>query len=62
MNGFDVLEDMKRNPNSQAIPVIMLTNLDSEEKVAKEVGADEYLVKADHSIDEIVERIQKRVG
>ncbi len=39
MNGFDVLEQIKRNENLKSIPVIVLTNLDGEAKTAMEVGA-----------------------
>ncbi len=61
MNGFDVLEMLKREPKTKQIPVIILTNLDSEEKVAKVIGAEEYIVKSDNTIDKIVELIKKRV-
>src|SRR3990167_6266002 len=43
MNGFDVLEQLESNPLTRNIPVIVLTNLDSEEKVAKSIGATDYL-------------------
>lgn len=45
MNGFDVLEALKNDPTTKNVPVLVLTNLDSEEKVAKQIGASEYLVK-----------------
>ena len=58
MNGFDILEQIKRDPEHSQIPVIVLTNLDSEEKVAKTIGAQDYLLKADTSLDELVKRIK----
>ena len=58
-NGFDVLEELKTNTATQKIPVIVLTNLDSEEKVAKTIGASDYLVKANTSKDEIVKLVMK---
>src|SRR3989344_3618292 len=61
MNGFDVLEAMKKDSNLKNIPVLVLTNLDTEEKVAKEIGANEYLVKANISIDDLVEKVQSRL-
>ena len=57
MNGFDVLEQLKKNSVSQTIPVFMLTNLDSEEKVAKTIGAKGYIVKANTSKNEIVKLV-----
>ncbi len=58
MNGFDVLEQMKRDQSIATIPVLILTNLDSERKTAMSIGAIDYLVKADTSIDEVVKKIK----
>lgn len=47
-NGFDVLEELKRDPVLSAIPVVVLSNVDNEETF-KRVGRYEtrfYLVKA----------------
>src|SRR3989338_11406914 len=54
LNGFDVLEMLKRDEVFKKIPVLILTNLDSEEKVARRIGAVEYIVKANTSIEEVV--------
>lgn len=59
MNGFDVMEQLKRDPSHAAIPVIVLTNLDSEEKVAKTIGANDYIVKANTSLDKVIEIVKK---
>ena len=58
-NGFDILEDVKRDEDLKKIPVIVLTNLDSEKKVAIEIGAEDYIVKANTSIQEIVKKVKK---
>ena len=58
MNGFDLLERMKRDEKWKNIPVIVLTNLDSEEKTAKEIGANMYFVKSNTSMEEIVTKIK----
>lgn len=57
MNGFDVLEDMKRSPDTAKIPVLILTNLDTEEEVAKKIGVSDYLVKVNTSNAEVVKRV-----
>lgn len=57
-NGFDVLEQIKRSEHLKAIPVIVLTNLDTEEDTARKVGATDYIVKTDATLDNIVQRVK----
>lgn len=59
ISGFDVLEQLKANPLTKAIPVIVLTNLESEENVAKKIGAQAYKIKANTTLDEIVQLIME---
>lgn len=61
MNGFDVLEVLKRDEQLKKIPVIMSTNLNSEETVAKTIGVVDYLIKANTSLDEVIEKIKKHL-
>src|SRR5260221_4890250 len=42
-NGFDILEEVKRNPDWKQIPVIVLTNLEGEQKTAMNIGAVDYI-------------------
>lgn len=62
MNGFDVLEQLEANPLTKNVPVIILTNLDSEEKVARTIGARDYIVKANTTKDEIVKLVMDRLN
>lgn len=59
MNGFEVLEQLKRNPVVQHIPVVMFTNLSPEKDTALAMGATDYIVKADASLDEVIAIIKK---
>lgn len=59
INGFDVLEILKKDPALSKIPVIVLTNLGGEEKVAREIGAVDYLVKVKVTPAQIVGRIKE---
>jgi len=59
MNGFDFLEQLKAKENTKSIPVIIITNLDSEEKVAKEIGASFYFIKSGTTITQIVEKVKE---
>lgn len=62
VNGFDVLEQLKKDRDLFNIPVLMLTNLDSERKLALSIGAVDYLVKANTSIDVLLEKVKNYVG
>lgn len=61
MNGFDVLEELKKEVNLRDIPVLMFTNLDSEEKTALSIGASDYIIKANTSISEVIKKIKKYI-
>jgi DNA-binding response OmpR family regulator len=47
MNGYEVLEALKRDPAHKAIPVIVISAMDDLESVVRciELGADDYLFK-----------------
>ena len=64
MNGFDVLKKIKEDPKIKEIPVIVLTNLEGVADVDKaiELGATTYLVKAQYSLEEVVEKIKKTLN
>ncbi|MFA4873072.1 MAG: response regulator [Patescibacteria group bacterium] len=59
-NGLDVLKGLKGNEATNAIPVILLTNLSDTETVSQGValGARGYLVKANYSLDEVVTKVK----
>lgn len=60
-DGFYVLEEVKKNPEWKLIPVIVLSNLggDAEIKRALEMGADDYFVKSQHPIEEVIEKVRE---
>lgn len=57
MNGFDVFEQIKQDQRLSRIPVIMFTNLDSERDTAMKMGAADYIVKANASVEEILNKV-----
>lgn len=61
VHGFEVLEELKADPETKDIPIIVLTNLESMEDVDKaiELGAKTYLVKAQYNLEEVLEKIKK---
>lgn len=63
-DGFEVLEKLKEEEATKNIPVIVLTNLENPEDVEKSLslGATTYLVKSDHDLDDILEKIRQTIG
>lgn len=59
-DGFGVLEEIKKNPELASIPVIILSNLGqkSDQDRALALGANEYLVKVDYPIQDIIEKVK----
>ena len=64
MNGLQVLEKLKSDPETKAIPVIMLTNLagekDAENALLK--GAIKYIVKSEHDPKQIVGMVKEIIA
>ena len=60
LDGFEVLKQLKNDPSTRDIPVIIASNLgqESEIETGKELGANNYIVKSDTSITEIGELLK----
>ncbi len=65
MDGFAVLETIKKRTDAlKDVPVIVVSNLgqDKDKERAKSLGAADYLVKAEVSVEEIVNKIETMLG
>jgi len=64
VSGFDVLDILRNTPETANIKVIMLTALsqDSDKQRADSLGVDDYLVKSQVVIADVVERIKHHLG
>jgi DNA-binding response OmpR family regulator len=60
-NGFDVLYDLKQDANTKDVPVIILSNLGQKEDIkrGKDLGADDYLIKSDIAINDVINKIKQ---
>jgi putative two-component system response regulator len=60
VSGFDVLDILRNTPETAKVKVVMLTALsqDSDKERAQSLGADDYLVKSQVVIADVVERIK----
>jgi len=63
VHGFEVLKELKSDPGTKDIPIIVLTNLEAIEDVNKaiELGAKTYLVKTQYNLEEVVEKVKKAI-
>lgn len=63
-NGFEVLKAVKSDPALKAIPVIVLSNLSTatDETEVRQLGALDFIVKADLSLDDLIARINAIFG
>ena len=60
-SGVDVLADLKKDPSTESIPVIILTNLVKEDIIekTKNLGAADFIVKTNMMPSEVVKRVRK---
>ncbi len=63
MEGFEILKKVKASKDKKIanIPIIILSNLGQESDVQKglEMGAKDYLIKTNYTMEEIIEKIEK---
>lgn len=64
VNGFDVLDILRNTPETTNVRVIMLTALSQpkDKERADQLGADDYLVKSQVVIGDVVDRIKHHLG
>ena len=64
ISGFDVLDILRNTKETMNVRVIMLTALSQakDKEMAEKLGADDYLVKSQVVIGDVVERIKHHLG
>ncbi len=60
MDGFNVLKNIKANPDLKNIPIIVLSNLGDRADIekAKSLGARDYFIKSNVKLEELAEKIK----
>jgi DNA-binding response OmpR family regulator len=63
VSGFDVLDILRNTPETSKIKIIMLTALsqDSDKERAVSLGVDDYLIKSQVVIADVVDRVKKQL-
>lgn len=64
VSGFDVLDILRNTPETANAKVIMLTALSqpADRERAKTLGVDDYLVKSEVVIADIVDKVKQHLG
>jgi DNA-binding response OmpR family regulator len=65
MNGIETLKTIRADEKYKKVPIIILTNLgDRPEDVqkCKELGATDYMVKANLQLKDLIEKIKSLIG
>ena len=63
-NGFEILEDLKKDSHLKNIPILILSNLGQKSDIERglSLGAKEYLNKTDVRIEDVVSKAKKYMG
>jgi len=64
VSGFDVLDILRNTPETANLKIVMLTALsqDSDRERAESLGVDDYLVKSQVVIADVIERIKHHLN
>lgn len=64
VDGFAILEKIRKIDTTKNTPVIVFSNLSEEKDVsrAKKLGASEFMVKSNFTLDEISQKIKTLIG
>ena len=64
VSGFDVLDILRNTPETANLKVVMLTALsqESDKQRANELGVDDYMVKSQVVIADVVARVKHHLG
>ncbi len=63
-DGLDMLEEIRKEPRGNVVPVVILTNSDDLSNVANALdsGVAAYIPKSDRHIDTVVSVIKEKLG
>ena len=63
-DGFIVLEEVKKTPFGKNVPIVVISNLGQQGDIEKamKLGAADYLIKVNLSIQEVIDKVKKHLG
>jgi len=62
--GFEVMEEMQKDKQLKDIPVIVISNSGQPVELdkAKELGAQDWLIKTEFDPQEVIEKVKNQIG
>jgi len=63
MGGFEVMEEMVKEPELKKIPVIIISNSGQPVELdrAQKLGAKDWLIKTEFDPEEVIEKVKKQL-
>jgi len=61
MNGFDLMDQLQKDERLKNIPVILLSNLESEKETGLAMGALEYILKSKVTPKDVLQIVNKHL-
>ena len=64
MGGFEVMEEMGKDPKLKEIPIIVISNSGQPVELdkAKELGAKDWLIKTEFDPQEVINKVVNQIG
>ncbi len=64
MDGFEVMEEMIKDPALKEIPVIIISNSGQPVEIDRiqELGAKDWLIKTEFDPREVLDKVRKQIG
>jgi len=64
MGGFEVMEEMAKDSELKKIPIIVISNSGQPVEIdrAQELGAKDWLIKAEFDPQEVLDKVAKQIG
>lgn len=64
ISGFDVLDILRSTPETKTTRVVMMTALDqqADKDRSQKLGADEYLIKSQVTLEDVVKTVKSLLG
>lgn len=64
IDGFEILEKIRKDPSLTGMPVIVFSNLSEEQDVkrAEQLGVKEFMVKSNFNLDELAKKVKEIVS